>query len=185
MKKGLFLLLLATAAAGAHAQTEQGNYLVGGTAQLNTVKGQTIIEVNPSAGYFFTDNFAAGANFTVSYSKLNSGSSANRVTKFGLGPFVRYYAGSTGVRPFLESNANFTSMKTKTSVDSKTSTGITYFIGPGAAFFLNRNVALEALAGYSHAAYKNETGKGGFAFKIGFQIYLSKAEVQTTTNAVQ
>lgn len=185
MKQTLLFSVLIAIASGAVAQTEQGNYLVGGTLQLNTLKNQTTIEVSPSAGYFFTDNFAAGANVTMAHTKYGEGSTAARTTTFSLGPFVRYYAGSTGVRPFLESNVNFASNKTKTSTGSTTNTGITYFVGPGAAFFLNRNVALEALAGYSHAAYKNENGRGGFAFKIGFQVYLSNAEVTTVTNTGQ
>jgi Outer membrane protein beta-barrel domain len=181
MKQSLLFFLLLSGL-GAAAQTEQGNYLVGGTAQLNTVKNQTTIELSPSAGYFFTDDFAAGANITLSYSKYGEGSGVFKSTSFGVGPFIRYYAGSTGVRPFLQGDGNFTSIKTKANGSSSTSTGITYFVGPGAAFFLNRNVALEALAGYSHAAYKNQNGRGGFAFRIGFQVYLSKAEVETVTN---
>ncbi len=180
MKQPLFFLLLLSGL-GAAAQTEQGNFLVGGTAQLSTVQNKTFIELSPSAGYFLTDDFAAGVNVALAYSKNGKGSVAIRETSFGFGPFIRYYTGSAGVRPFLEGNVNFASTKYKTSNGSTTSTGLNYFVGPGAAIFLNRNVALEALAGYSHNANKNQSGNGGFAFKLGFQVYLSNAEVKTVT----
>ena len=186
MKPCLFFFMLLTAGAlGANAQTEQGNFLVGGNLQLITAKTNTDITVNPMVGYFFTDNFAAGANLNVSHSKTGE-TPTSKNTTFGIGPFVRYYAGSSTVRPFLHGDFDFRSIKTKVGAQTPTtSTGVGYFIAPGAAIFLNQNVALEGLAGYNHFAYKNQDGSGGFAFKLGFQVYLNRAEVKSVTNTVQ
>jgi hypothetical protein len=183
--KQLLLLGLVLAGFSASAQTEQGNFLVGGMVQLTVAKANTNIEISPNAGYFFTDNFAAGANFSLAYSKTGSGDNAFKSTVFALGPFVRYYVATpSNVRPFLQGDFNFTTEKFKQTT-TNTRTGIGYFVGPGVAIFLNRNVALEGLAGYRHFAYKGEDGNGGFAFKLGFQVYLSRAEVNTVTNTVQ
>lgn len=183
MKKALLFLVLLAAGHGAFAQTEQGNFLVGGNVQLNTAKNNTQVALSPSIGYFFVENFALGANIDLAYSKLGENPNASRITRFGIGPFVRYYVGTPGgIRPFLQGDADFSSTKSKTGTVSSTSTGTNFFFGPGAAIFLNRNVALEGLAGYSHTANKNQKGSGGFAFKFGFQVYLTGGEVKAVTN---
>ena len=172
--------MLALVASPVIAQTEQGNYLVGGNVQLTTAKNDTRIELTPSIGYFFVENFALGANLNLAYAK--TGESEAKQTTMGVGPFVRYYVGTAGVRPFLEGNVNFISTKYKLGTGTSTSTGTNFFFGPGAAFFLNPNVALEGLLGYKHVAYKNQVGSGGLAFKLGFQVYLNRSEVQAATN---
>ena len=43
--------------------------------------------------------------------------------------------------------------------------------------FINENVSIELLAGYSHTKYKDFEGSGGFNLGIGFQVYLSKKQV--------
>jgi hypothetical protein len=181
MRQPLLFLLLVCGFAS-HAQTETGSYLVGGNLQLNAAKNNTDIQLNPTAGYFFVDNFAAGLNVDLGYSKNGALSSAFKTTTFGLGPFIRFYTGTAAVRPFLDGDVNFTSVKYDYGTNSRTYTGLKYFVGPGAAIFLNRNVAVEGLAGYEHAAYKNQLGSGGFTFKIGFQVYLNGTQVKAVTN---
>ncbi len=176
MKKivlGLFAILALGLVAS--AQTEKGNWLVGGNLSLNTAKQNTQISINPSAGYFFLTNFAAGANVNLDYSKFGQ----NKVTTFGVGPFARYYFGTTNIRPLLEADLNFTSSKIKsgtTNVGSTTENGTGYFLGGGLAAFINRNVALEGLAGYNHTSVNG--GSGGLNLRIGFQVYLSKGQVE-------
>lgn len=184
MKQIVFsLMLLAATASGVNAQTEQGNFLVGGNVQLNTAKNDTRVGLSPSIGYFFVENFAAGANIDLQYSKKGENPNASKIATFGIGPFVRYYVGTPGgVRPFLQGDVNFSSTKAETGTGSSTSTGTNFFFGPGAAIFLNQNVALEGLAGYSHTANKNQDGSGGFAFKFGFQVYLTGREVKAVTD---
>lgn len=187
MKQRLFFLaLLATSAFTVKAQTEQGNFLAGGNLQLNTSKNNTVVALSPTVGYFFVENFAAGAHIDLAYTKTGESPNAGKSTIFGIGPFVRYYVGTTNVRPFLDADVDFRSEKTKIgSATSTTSTGVGFFFGPGAAIFLNRNVALEGLAGYQHFAYKDQDGSGGFAFKLGFQVYLNRALVKEVTNIVK
>lgn len=186
MKRQLFILaLLAAAGFKATAQTEQGNFLAGGNVQLNTAQHNTNITLAPTVGYFFVDNFAGGAILDLSYTKTGVSPSVGKTTAISIGPFIRYYVGTTNIRPFLQGDVEFSSTKYKAGTESTTSTGTTFFVGPGAAIFLNRNVALEGLAGYEHTAYAHQTGSGGFAFKLGFQVYLSRAQVKTVTNTVR
>lgn len=187
MKSSLLIFsILLTAGMCANAQTEQGNFLVGGNLQLNTAKNNTQIAVSPNAGYFFADNFAAGLNLNFGYAKTGGSSvtAVSKQTNFDIGPFARYYFGTTNLRPFLHGNVDFTSSKTKIgSQATSTSNGLGYFFGPGLAAFLNRNVALEGIVGYDHFAYKNQDGSGGFALKVGFQVYLNRAEVKAAANS--
>ena len=178
MKRNVFILL-AFLAIGmtASAQTEKGSWLVGGNLSLNTASQNTLISVSPSAGYFFINNFAAGVNANIAYSKFGQ----NKTTILGVGPFARYYFGTMNIRPLLEGNLNFTSNKSSnssTSTGSTTENGTGFFLGGGLAAFINRNVAIEGLAGYDHTSVKGSDGSGGFALKIGFQVYLSKAQVE-------
>lgn len=161
----------------ASAQTERGNWLAGGNVELNTAKNDTRIMFTPSVGYFFANNFAGGANISLDYAKTGT----TRSSTWGIGPFARYYFGAANVRPLIHGNVDFTSTKNKVAGVSNTFTGTNYFLGAGLAAFINRNVALEGLAGYSHTAYENQTGTGGFRLKIGFQAYLSHRQVANMT----
>lgn len=161
----------------AKAQTEMGNWLVGGNLGLNTAKNNTRITLTPSAGYFFARNFAAGAMLNVDYSTLGS----TKTTSFGVGPFARYYFGTLNIRPFADVELAFQTQKVKTEVSSNTFNSTQYFLGGGLAAFINRNVAIEGLAGYSHTAIKNYDGSGGFNLRVGFQVYISRHEVASMT----
>jgi hypothetical protein len=180
MKKTLlFVAMFFSLAGAALAQTEKGNGLIGGNIELNTSKNNSTINISPMAGYFFADNFAAGANLLIDYQKDFD----VKTTALGIGPFARYYfPGNATLRPLVHANFNFSTNKIKSPTGSNTFTGTEYFLGGGAAAFLNRNVALEALAGYDHTAIENQDGTGGFKLKIGFQVYLSRAQVAAATS---
>lgn len=160
----------------ATAQTEQGNWLVGGNLNLNTSENNSNISFSPSAGYFFVENFAVGANLNVSSSKFGN----TKTTSFGIGPFARYYFGTMNLRPFAHADFGYQTNKTK-NITTATFNSTNYFLGAGLAAFINRNVAIEGLAGYSHTAIQNLDGSGGFNLRVGFQVYLSKRQVEELT----
>ena len=175
MKKNVCSLLLAFLALGlaASAQTEKGSWLVGGNVELNTAKNNTVIGFTPMAGYFLINNFAVGADVNFNYTKSGTG----KQTTFGIGPFARYYLGTMNIRPFAHANVDFVSTNTKVGTTSSTATGTNFFLGAGLAAFINRNVAIEGLAGYSSTSTANQGSYGGFGLKIGFQVYLSRYQV--------
>jgi len=174
MKKLLFGTALCMAFFSvANAQTEMGNWLVGGNLSLNAVKNDTRIGLTPSAGYFFARNFAAGAMLNVAYAKLYDVKNST----LGVGPFARYYFGTLNFRPFVDGELAFQTQKTKTPGTSNTFSSTQYFLGGGLAAFINRNVAVEGLLGYSRTAVKNQDGNGGLNFRVGFQVYINRGEV--------
>ena len=53
-----------------------------------------------------------------------------------------------------------------------------FLLAGGVAVFINDNVSIEVLAGYSRTKYKDFEASGGFNLGIGFQVYLSKRQVE-------
>ena len=166
----VFLFISVTA----FAQTEKGDWLVGGNITLNTAKNNTAIGLTPNAGMFILNNLAFGGNFSIVYT--NQGSA--KTTNFGIGPFARYYFSTAAVRPFLQASAGFLSTKVTADSASSSTNGLNYFLGVGAAYFINENISIEAVAGYDHTKYKDFDGTSGFLLKIGFQVYLNQRQVQ-------
>lgn len=173
MKKLITSIFLVTIFYVVNAQTEQGDWLVGGRVDLNTGENSTQIGLSPSAGFFIIDKLAVGGNFLLNYTKAGD----NKVTTFGIGPFVRYYFTEAKARPLLHGSFNYLSSKIKTPPISSTNNGINFLIAAGVAVFINENVAIEPLAGYSYSKFKNTDGSGGFSLGIGFQVYLSKRQI--------
>lgn len=176
MKKYLILLTLLTGVHYGNAQTSMNDWMVGGNFRLNTTDNNTQIAFTPNAGIFITDNLAFGGNLSLSYSKSGN----NKYTSFGIGPFMRYYftTESQAVRPILHGSFNFLSNKQKIGSLSSTNSGTNFFVGGGAAMFISKNVSIDALMGYDRTKFKNFNGSGGFAFNIGFQVYLLKDQVE-------
>ena len=172
MKKLLLSLLLTTSVAALQAQTDKGDWMVGGNFRLNT-SGNTEISLTPNAGIFFIRNFAFGGNVNLNYSK----DGLTKTTSFGLGPYLRYYFGGENVRPILHGNFNFLSSKIKINNASTTNNGTNFFVGGGAAVFISPHVSLDILGGYDHTDYNSLDGTGGFALNIGFQVYLHKDQM--------
>ena len=157
-----------------NAQTEKGDWIIGGRVDLNTGENSTQVRFNPGAGYFVINNLALGGNFAIEYAK----SGDVKATNFGLGPFARYYFGRSNARPLLHTAFNYISSKVKGPSTSITNNGINFLAAGGVAVFINQNVAVEILAGYSHTKYEDFDGSGGFNLGIGFQVYLSKKQVE-------
>ena len=178
MKKSLLLTLSMLCSFIVFSQTEKGDWLVGGTLELNTAENNTTVTFSPNAGYFFMNNFAGGAQLNFSYTELGQ----VKATIFGIGPFVRYYFLQNKVRPFVAGDWSFESRKLKTNLGESTETGSSFFLGGGCAFFINENVALEGLMGYKRTKVENNDGQGGFNFKFGFQVYINRGQVSRLTN---
>lgn len=175
MKKTILIMMLAAFTAPAWAQTEKGDWLVGGSFNLNTSDNNTRISLTPNAAMFVIKNLAVGGNVTLSYAKEG----VIKTTTFGLGPYLRYYFTNANVRPIVQGNFNFVSSKTKVNNTSSTNNGTNYFLGGGAAIFLSSHVSLDAVLGYDHTKYNSlPGGGGGFAMNIGFQVYLHKRQVE-------
>jgi hypothetical protein len=159
----------------ANAQTDKGDWMVGGSMTINTTTGNSQFTLQPSAGYFFANNFVAGSELTLSFGKFGD----VKTSTVGVGPFARYYFNlkSPNFKPFLNADFNFANAVSKYQ-DIKTSNTVTsFFIGGGGAFFINPNVALEAMAGYNRSKVESQDPANGFLFRVGFQVHLLGHEV--------
>lgn len=174
MKKTILAGAMLFMSFAAMAQTEKGDWMVGGGFNLNTSENNTVISLSPSAAAFVVNNLALGGNLKLAYTKEG----LVKITSFGIGPWMRYYFTQANVRPILQGNFNFLSSKTKVNNTSSTNNGTNFFLGGGAAIFVSSHVSLDALLGYDHTKYNGLDGSGGFAMNIGFQVYLHRRQVE-------
>ncbi len=173
MKKITLAVFLSGIVFTGYSQTEQGDWLVGGRIDINTGDNSTHIGISPNGGYFVVKNVAVGGNLVVDYNKTGD----VKVTDIGVGPFARCYFGKAKARPLLQAGISFLSSQAKGPGFSNTNSGNNIFLGGGVAVFINDNATVEILTGYSHTKYKGFTGNSGFNLGIGFQVYLSKRQV--------
>ncbi len=161
MKK---LLLTLTAVAGltmaSQAQTEQGKFIVGGQVGFHTDKivdsddKSTSFSINPTVGYFVSDNWAVGTAIGYNWSKVEdaTGSFAvNKTNSFNLAPFVRNYIGEGQFKFFSQlsvpmqwGEASFEDATSNTVEDQKdkfASYGVE--LAPGVAFFPTSKIGIE------------------------------------------
>ncbi|QHT68040.1 porin family protein [Rhodocytophaga rosea] len=192
MKKVLILLAVVLSFGAAKGQTEQGNFLLGGSfgASFNNRKvetptsnpNQTVITetrstgitFTPKVGFFITDGMAIGLdadiNSTTSKNKDNNVKSTS--SYFTVGPFARYYF---PVNLFIEGGAGIGSGKNAAYAETRV---FKYSVGAGFAAFLNDNVALEPMVSYSGLNFTNskntdfKTRNSGLQVSLGLQIYL-------------
>jgi len=170
MKKILSIAIATLVAGTSFAQTSKGNWMVGGSAGFNSEKtgsaaSVSTVNISPSAGYFIDKNLAVGASVSLmSVSKSYS--------SFNFGPMVRYYFSDMGknAKLFAHAGIGFGSMKPEGGVSmSSTEWGVK----AGPAFFLTKNVALEATLGYSSMKWKDAPdATTNFGVNFGFQIHL-------------
>ncbi len=181
MAKKILLLCLVTllAVAGCFSQTEKGDWLVGGNMTINTTSNNSAFTLQPNAGYFFANNFAAGADLALNFSKTGN----VKTSAESAGPFARYYFNlhQSPFKPFVVAEYAIGNLVTRLPDSKSSNTFSNFFLGAGGAFFINSNVALEAVAGYNHSKVQGQDPQNGFVFKVGFQVHLLSAEVQKAT----
>ena len=105
---------------------------------------------------------------------------------YGVGALARKYYGTESAnltrttKWFAEGNAGFYGNNLTGTNIAKTSTnGIGLGFGPGLAYFLTSNIALEALAKYNFTiGLGNSTTNNNIGFGLGFQIYLPGKQVK-------
>lgn len=147
MKNALCLLLLVAFASSLDAQIQKGSVLLGGMVGINNVNEDgssgTVINVSPQVGFFLSNRFALGASLDFTF---QTGDAVDEVVSLALLPFARFYFNDSGMSRF------FAQLDVGTQIeDFDEIEGTPPFaagLGIGADFFLNDNVAIEALIGY-------------------------------------
>ncbi|MDM1293138.1 porin family protein [Sphingobacterium sp. N143] len=170
MKK---VLLTLTAIAGltvaANAQTEKGKIMVGGQIGFETskVKDTDIkansFSINPTVGYFVSDNWAVGTGIGYNWNKTESDKDNSiKVDAFQVSPFVRKYTANGPVRFFAQLSVPMawgTETSTTNNVEAKEKFeryGVE--LAPGLAYFPTSKIGIELkVRGLYYNYNKNKT----------------------------
>jgi len=167
-----FLLMLAFVFAGfmANAQTEKGNFLVGGQASLSLgsvdyfnssleEKTGVLFDLGlyPTVGFFVADRFSIGGRITGALNKFPEQDINGNLT---VGPFVRYY---------LKNNIFG---QADVGVGFQDGINLNVGLGAGYAHFINNNIAIEPIA---TVAFNDGVRVNILA---GFQLYFSRGELK-------
>ena len=194
MKKTICILfIISSLSTIGYSQFNKGRYLAGGSFNANrsNMKGTSLyvsdfttssISFYPQVGYFFANNFAAGAGLNLSSSVTNGVDLSNN-TKYkstsntiSFEPFVRYYF----IKKFYtQASGSFGSSHWKSNsfagvYDNQSSSKKGWSLSAGYAYMINNHVALEPQIGYGLTYYENSQNFGNLFFKIGIQVYLGK-----------
>lgn len=197
MKKVLTLTALSLVfCVTVNAQTQKDWYIIGGKLSnigLDFQKGNTAFsfDLSPRVAWFVKDDFAIGAEALIGLETANGFSTIN----YGIGPIARYYfKGKTAsaqeidkTRWFMEANVGVYGSNTKVSGGATTNTnGLGVGIGPGFAYFINQNIALEVLAKYNlTVGFGNSTTINSLNLGLGFQIHLPKSKLKAINNELK
>ena len=144
-----------------NGQTEKGSVLLGGENILDFTSRKdddndkrTFAELSPQIGFFVVDGLAVGVEIPMSHSSRKSeNGSSNAYTSLAVSPFLRYYFGTSHIKPYLHGEAGFGSGKTKIiwspglggtpPPHQSSSRMFLYEIGGGFGIFLNDKVSLD------------------------------------------
>lgn len=183
MKRTIFALFLATFLVAfindANAQTQKGNIMVGGNLgnlDIGLKSGSnTTFTLNPKAGLFIKDGLAVGLEgmFGVAHIGGRSGNTIN----YGIGTFGRYYITDKNLefvkhgKFFADANIGFQGQN-QTKGGASTN-GLGFGFGPGFAYFITPNVAIETAVKYQGiVGFGSDPYQHDIKWSLGFQIYL-------------
>jgi hypothetical protein len=172
------------------AQTEQGNWLLGGSGSFQHLK-QSVnltsnqIQLYPKGGFFVMNHLVVGLMPSVEISivgKDNRTASSPSTYSLSIGPFARYYYPvSSSISLFAEAYATYGTHYTRPKSNMANSALYAWRIGPGVAFFLSPAASLDISVGYgqknsvSRITGENYTYKTSITdIQLGFSTYLKK-----------
>ncbi len=157
------------------AQTEKNTWLLGGSAGFSSSSfgdiKETEIAINPNFGYFVVDNIAVGLSAIISSISPDIG---DGTTSYALGSGLRYYFTSIGSNSKLFANGSAAIGRAKTGSDD--ALNITaWSISAGPAIFLNKNIAIEMMIGYSSTKVEAVSDPLNIiSVAVGFQFHFKK-----------
>ncbi len=172
----------------AKAQTQKDWYIIGSDISkigLDFQKNNTTFSfaITPKVAWFIKDNVALGGFVDLG---LQTGKGYTQFN-YGIGPLGRYYFTSSDIatprktRLFAEANVGIFGQNTKVNGNDNVSTnGLGFGFGPGAAYFINQNIALESLLKYNGTVgFGNATTNNALNFSLGLQIHLPKSKLRS------
>jgi outer membrane protein len=192
MKISALLFFALVTSSKAFTQLSKGQFLLGGSIRLESVKksyylsgpySATNIFVSPSIGYFVLPKLAGGVRVDLSSYKSNSSSVETQTTSTAISPYVRYYflPVATKVNTFFDAGYLFTKTKwTSFSNPALTSKSSGFQILAGPSVFITEQIGLEFTVGLRHTRLR-DSGPGLEPVKsttistgLGLQIHFGK-----------
>jgi opacity protein-like surface antigen len=186
MKKVLLLALFVSAAGAiqSQAQLQKGSMLIAGDLagfDLGLNEGSTFtMNLTPKAAWFVRDNVALGVyvDFGIATAK-----EAGTNVSYGVGGLGRYYFPKADVdvarstRFFTEVNIGIQGVNTP---GGNSTNGLGLGFGPGLAYFVTNNIALESLLKYNGiVGFGSNATSSRLSLNLGFQIYLPGSKVRS------
>lgn len=172
------------------AQTEQGKVVLSGSADLSFSSNKSQLQYDgeamgdkatttkfsftPSVGYFIFDNLALNIGMEFESEKQGDMKSNSLI----VGPGLRYYFGTSNIKPFLQGDLMFGSSTSEDGEDESTASVMGYDLGAGVAVFLNQHIALDFGLGYASATFTSDEDSKlkfkseGVVFVAGISVYL-------------
>lgn len=180
----------------AYSQTEKGTFLVGGTINFSSSnleventddRNSFRINFNPNFSYLIVDNFSIGVIVPIDYSRYKVDVNESKSFNIQFGPDLRYYFTFNKMAVFPEISYTFGKSKqigqqfdpqlgqTEEVIIKGDAKNLN--IGAGFTYFINSNVGIEAILGYSKLNNKydqivRDSESSELYLKFGFQIYL-------------
>jgi hypothetical protein len=163
-----------------NAQLEKGNVIVGADLanfNIGLKKGAvTSIDLTPKAAWMLDNNIALGGYIDFGFTTQKAFGTTYSNTNYGVGVLGRYYVNNPKYnllkagRWFAEANVGFQGTNTK---GGNSTNGLGLGFGPGYAYFITKNVALETLLKFEeNIGFGNSTSSPDLNLHVGFQIYL-------------
>lgn len=191
MKKLWFAGLTLLGTMSANAQTQEGNWMVGGAVGRLEFTSPFQMDLNPSVAHFVKDNWAIGARANLN---LNAGHGTTTLN-WSVGPYTRYYFGDREIASPLDNGSFFahldmgfggrnsatTNTNTNQTIKTNTTNGVAYGLGAGYSYFVTNNVSLDAMLRLEGVMGKDQA-RPAASLNVGFQIYLPSATAKKAVN---
>ncbi|MCU0391433.1 MAG: PorT family protein [Thermoflexibacter sp.] len=182
------------------AQTEKGNFLVGGTAHYtinryeNGLGSNRLLNISPNVGYFFADKWLFGANLPMIYqlTERSTFSQKANIFSFSAGVFLRrYFKLSNRMQWFGQTEYNrgwyknnFNEVFGGNTIPPNINSW-NVGAGIGATYFFNQSIGLEGLFKYNYRSQGgifNTFPQYALNFNLGLQIYLGRKKASEEEN---
>lgn len=184
------LIVCSIALTSTNAQIQQGNVMVGGNISNMSLSlddgGAFNVTLSPKAAWFIRNNLALGAYVDFS---LMAAKGINPSTSYGIGALGRYYVNDPNInvlrktRFFAEATVGIEGYNPSTGDNTN---GLGMSAGPGIAYFITPNIGLEGLVKYRGiVGFGSSPASNNLVFGLGFQIYLSRAKVESELNRMR
>jgi outer membrane protein with beta-barrel domain len=173
-----------------HAQTEKGQYLIGGSADISEIFQNNVTTFNfsiqPSFGVFVVKGFAIGGvyGFSCGSSKTYNPTNKNYTTattfNTKVGPNLKYYLGKKEIKGFAAINPAYTVYTQMRSTSGESGTGITNYDGfsltgsVGVAYFFNQHISLETAGYITASGYQKQLPTTRIGLSLGLYAFLDK-----------